>query len=100
MDVFTIVMVIIGLALFIGFNLFMGNISARVFIPPQECPDCHVKMDIIMSNIYIGRVLYKCPKCGKELSYYYEEDELVRESDGFRCPLNYKKSENDKEKEK
>lgn len=96
MSIFTIIMIIICLAVIIGFVILIGNISATILIPPQKCPDCHTEMEVIMSNIYTGQVLYKCPNCGKRVSYHYNENELVREDDGFTCPLNHHKSKTNK----
>lgn len=96
MSILTVIMIIVGLAILIGFIILIGNVSAAILIPPQKCPNCNEEMKIIMSNIYTGQVLYECPKCHKRVSYHYDEEELVRESDGFTCPLHHKKSENDK----
>lgn len=97
MNIFIAIIAIIVFVLFIGFVIFMGNVTAALTIPPQKCPDCKTEMKILISNIYTGQVCYECPKCGKRVSYHYEEDELIRENDGFRCPLNHRKSKTDKE---
>lgn len=96
MSILTVIMIIVGLAILIGFIILIGNVSAAIFIPPQKCPDCHAEMEIMMSNIYTGQVLYKCPRCGKCVSYHYDENELVREDDGFTHPLNHHKSKTNK----
>lgn len=96
MSIFITIIAILGLIVFIGFVIFVGNAAAALTIPPQRCSDDNAEMKIIMSNIYTGQVCYECPKCGKRVSYHYNENELVREDDGFTCPLKHKKSKNDK----
>lgn len=93
MNILTIIMITIGIILVICFAIFVDNVSVATLMPPQECPDCHNKMKIIKSNIYTGQALYECSKCHKRVSYHYDEDELIRENDGFTCSLNHKKSE-------
>ena len=93
MNVFIIVMVVLALIILIGFIILVGNVTAAIIIPSQKCPDCHTKMEIITSNVYTGQVLYECPKCHKRVSYHYEENELVKDSDEFTCPFRHKKSE-------
>lgn len=87
--------------LFICFAVFIGNAIATMVIPPQLCPDDDTKMHIIVSNIYTGQVLYECPKCGRRVSYHYDDTELVRESDDYRRPLprNGAKAKGDKDNE-
>lgn len=85
MNIFIAIIAILALIMFIGFIIFMGDIATALIIPPQYCPDDNTEMKIIASNIYTGRVVYECPKCGKRVNYYYDEDELMRDND-IRLP--------------
>lgn len=97
MAIFITLVAIFVFILLITFIVIIGNAIAALTIPPQKCPVCETEMKILMSNIYTGQVCYECPKCGKRVSYCYDEDELVRESDNLRCPLNHRRSKTDKE---
>lgn len=100
MNILLILIAICVVIVLIGFIIFVGNVAAALVIPPQYCPDDNTEMKIIMSNIYTGQVCYECPKCGKRVSYHYDENELTRESDGFTCPLSHHNPKTDKEKKK
>ena len=43
-------------------------------LPKQECPECKTEMDVKLHNIYTGQVLYRCPKCGREIYIHYEDN--------------------------
>lgn len=95
--IFMIILLLLGFVLFICFIITIGNIAAVLIIPAQYCPDDNTEMKIIMSNIYTGQVLYECPRCGKKVSYHYDENELTRENDGYKCSLTHKNFKTDKE---
>lgn len=67
-----IILLLLILFLLIGFVVLVGNILARVVLPKQDCPDCKTEMDVKLHNIYTGQVLYRCPKCGKEVYIHYD----------------------------
>ena len=66
-------MILIFLLIF-GFAILVGNILAGVVLPKQDCPDCKTEMDVKLHNIYTGQVLYRCPKCGKEVYIHYDDN--------------------------
>lgn len=91
------IIAILGVILFIGFIILVSNAVLAIIIPPYHCPDCNSDMKILVSHIYIGLVVYKCPKCGKRVSCHYEENELIHEDKNFRCPKSHDESKTDKE---
>ena len=75
MKVFLIVvLVFLILFLLIGFAILVGNILADAVLPKRECPECKTEMDVKLHNIYTCRVLYRCPKCGREVHIYYDDN--------------------------
>lgn len=72
--VLLVVWVILIFLLIFGFAILVGNILAGVVLPKQECPECKTEMDVKLHNIYTGQVLYRCPKCGKEVYIHYDDN--------------------------
>ena len=75
--VLLVVLVILILLLIFGFAILVGNILAGVVLPKQECPECKTEMGVKLHDIYTGRVLYRCPKCGREVHIHYDNDDML-----------------------
>lgn len=71
--VLLVVLAILILLLIFGFAILVGNILAGVVLPKQECPECKTKMDVKLHDIYTRQVLYRCPKCGREVNIHYDD---------------------------
>lgn len=69
-----IILLLLILFLLIGFAILVSNILAGVVLPKQECPECKTEMDVKLHNIYTGQVLYRCPKCGREVHIHYDDN--------------------------
>lgn len=74
--VLLVVLAILILLFIFVFAVLVGNILACVVLPKQECPECKTEMDVKLHNIYTGHVLYRCPKCGREVHIHYDNDLL------------------------
>lgn len=72
--VLLVVLVILILLLIFGFAILVGNILSDVVLPKQECPKCKTEMDVKLHNIYTGQVLYRCPKCEREVHIHYDDN--------------------------
>lgn len=74
MKVVLVVLAILILLLIFRFAVLVCNILADVVLPKQECPECKTEMDVKLHNIYTGQVLYRCPKCGREVYIHYDDN--------------------------
>lgn len=67
--IWAVVIPAVILVLFLAVCQFASRLIVYLTTSPKDCPRCGASMIIYRTNVFNGKIYYKCPECGQKEKY-------------------------------